>query len=164
MKRWRSYNGIYVILAIAAMLFIAIEWYYNWREQAVTNDSDFGNFGTVIVGIWRTKVPLSLYEGEFENCTRALHGEWMDQDWRKLADIPSGTLIKIDQLMFRTDFNTQHLWVTGIFKEGMYAGDAIYLSPDFIPEEIMLHYGIHGRGSKKKPAWRVNPEMLEKAN
>ena len=163
--KWTAFKvSLWILLATALAIMGLISLAsYNWREQVVTNDPAFGNFG-VLVGEWRTKVPLTLYKGDFyEQSSLALIDDQWNSNWQKIIDIPVGTKIRIEHLKYKRSFERSYLWITGSLVDGDYKNEEMYLSCSLFPENVMFHYEVR-RDLKPnlKPPWTVEPDKLER--
>src|SRR5690349_4788584 len=88
------------------------------KLQDVTSDPAFGNFKAV-VGAWKTKIPLRLVE--IEKKLYLVSGD-KSVSGRDLLQLPAGTEIRIEQLVFRSTFETNFLDVMGSLAAGEYSG------------------------------------------
>lgn len=153
--------GLFIVWLIGLILWII----YDSRVRDVTSNPAFGRFDQAIVGTWRTKVPMILYEGKFEggNSLALFHG-YYGKEWRNLAEFPAGTEIQIQRLMYQQTFATSYLWVEGSVTTGDYAGRAIFLDRNFFPQDTMFHYEVYYDKpvTTPRPKWAIAPDILEK--
>ena len=154
-----------LLAAIPMMLFFTSGC--GSKPQDVTNDTGFGNFASV-VGSWKTKVPLRFVEME-----KKLYLVYGDQalSGRELQLIPPGTEIRIEQLIFKSTFETDFLDVTGSLVAGPYSGKSVNIdsrlftsvdSPGGYKETPTQYYSVHHHPSYPKPDWIAAPDKLVK--
>lgn len=134
-------------------------------EKDVTQDPRFGDFNSAIVGVWRTKVPMTLYSGDFDGSSK--YGLFMgdaDPYWKRIADFPAGTEIHIDRLMYERNISTSFLWVICRVPGEEHAGKNIRLDPVVFPEGLEFFYqNFHDSKQRSdRPSWTVLPEKLER--
>jgi hypothetical protein len=163
MKRWRF---TLKILLIATLLPSAG---CGSAPQDVTRDPAYGNFGAVM-GTWKTKAPIQLVECSEVNIVGGdrflgLGGALkMGAPGEKvLADLPAGTEIRIEHLIFAPSWEASLLGVTGSLTAGSYADRQAQLDPRLFTGDIIATIQqTHGDRSAINTTWTVDPSMLEK--
>jgi hypothetical protein len=146
---------------VAFVVYAAIDRAYGPKD--VTNDPAFGDF-TSVVGTWKTKVPLRLVEIEFRGDKKLylVYGDQYISRSRELPEVPAGTEIRIERLIYRDTFETSFLDVTGSLGTGPYSGKSVMLDRSLFAADVVDRYCIwHVDPSKPKPKWTVAPEKLE---
>lgn len=160
----QNLNKYYLVILIS-LAFMTCFSGCSPTDQDVTHDKRFGDFGSSIVGKWRTRVPFYLVQGNFEGGVKlALVTEIQSDYWTKIADIPIGTEIKIDRLMLKKTISVSFLWIAGQLVEGPHVGKQIAIDPKIFPFEVMSFYEIHYDNTlkPKRPSWIFVPELIGK--
>jgi hypothetical protein len=144
---------------VAYAMYAAIDRPYGWKD--VTNDPAFGDFPSV-VGTWRTKIPLRLVEIDKNKKLYLVYGDGFISGSPELPEVPAGTEVRIERLMFKDTFETDFLDVTGAVEVGPYSGKTVVLDASLFAPDLVNHYWLwHDVPSKPKPKWTVAPEKLE---
>jgi hypothetical protein len=142
--------------ALCALVFVIT----GCSKTDVTRDPNYGDF-LAIVGIWKTKVPLKLYKYNEEYYLTTENGRFAD--FFHIADIPTGTKIRIDRLILDNTSEAGEFYrPMGIFPSGPYAGDVFYLPSELFAPNCFLHnYNSSTEPSTPLPkTWVPNPEKL----
>ena len=131
----------------------------------VKNDPAFGDF-TSVVGMWKTKTPLRLVEIEFRgdkilclvNGDASIHRSHLE-----LPEVPAGSEVRIEHLIFTSTPVTELLDVTGSLATGPYSGKIVRFDKSLFAPGLVDHYCLwHVDPTKPKPKWTVAPEKLER--
>jgi hypothetical protein len=139
------------------------------KPQDVTHDPAYGKFGA-IMGTWKTKAPIQLVECSEVNIAgdnrflvlggalkMSMYGE------KVLADLPAGTEIRIEHLVFAPSWEASLLGVTGSLTAGPYAGQQAQLDGRlFTGDLVATILQTHGDPAAINTTWTVEPSMLEK--
>src|SRR5687768_9864962 len=122
---------------VAYAMYAAYDRAYGPKD--VTNDPAFGDF-TSVVGTWKTKVPLRLVEIEFRGDKKLylVYGDVpIHRSHREFPEVPAGTEIRIERLIFEDTFETSFLDVTGSLGTGPDSGKSVRLDDSlFVPDLV----------------------------
>jgi hypothetical protein len=140
------------------------------KPQDVTHDPAYGKFGAVM-GTWKTKAPMQLLESSAVNVAGdnrflALAGALKMSPMpgeKVLADLPAGTEIRVERLMFVPSYEASLLGVTGTLTAGPHADKEAELDSDLFTKDLISTIELtHGDPRAINTIWTVNPNMLEK--
>jgi hypothetical protein len=160
MKALNDQHSDSVKMAILLLLFIT-----GCKDPGldVTYHPAFGNFGASMVGVWKTKVSTTLNPAVDEYMSSSRLYLSLYDHGKKLDEIPAGTKISIDEMVYVQGFSVDVLLVNGRIIDGKYSGREITLGREFFPFETMHLYKTHHKNNQiAKPPWSAEVDKLEK--
>jgi hypothetical protein len=138
------------------------------ERQDVTYDLMYGKFGA-IKGVWKTKVPMRLVQAQHDmniagGDTFLVTADRVNlRNDKVLTEVPAGTEIRIERLIYVPSWECSLLGVTGSLTAGPYKDQQAQLDSGLFAKDLVatIEY-THGDATAVATTWTVDPKMLEK--